>query len=202
MNKEIDLQFRPRTYFRPERLEKYLLSKVKGDVLRKKLKALFEAGQHDDVQRLAGDATFSVADRKALESIHPMFMGGNYLPDTDDGEVEIARICIQSTTFDVTSVYARRENGSIHYRVVDEYGGDTLEGPSEVTTTTPMTLGEFLDFFLTAWPLINVLEMNFEDDVDSALRFFLAESDFYPDLDRLCRKRVSEHFVNSDADES
>jgi hypothetical protein len=199
MSDEIDLDFRPRTYFRPEKLEKYLLSKVKGAVLRKKLKAMFEAGQHDEVQSLVGDAAFSVADRKALESVHPMFMGGNYLPDTEDGEVEISRISIRSTTFDVTSVYAKPVDGVIQYRVVDEYGGDTLQGPSEATTTAPMTLGEFADFFLTAWPLIEVLEMNYEDDVDGALGFFSADSDFYPALDRLCRQRVREHFPKPDA---
>jgi hypothetical protein len=198
MSESIDLQFRPKTYFRPEKLEKYLLSKVKGAVLRKKLKAMFEEGRHDEVRHLAGDAAFSAADRKALESVHPMFMGGNYLPDTDDGEVEIARISIRSTTFDVTSVYARPVDGAIHYRVVDEYGGDTLQGPSEATTTAPMTFGEFAEFFLTAWPLIEVLEMNYEDDVDGALGFFSADSDFYPELDRLCRQRVREHFPKPD----
>lgn len=199
MNEDIDLGFRPRTYFRPERLEKYLLTKVKGAVLRKRLKALFESGQHDEVRNLVSDTAFSAADRKALESIHPMFMGGNYLPDTEEGEVEIARISIQSTTSDVTSVYARPVDGVIRYRVVDEYGGDTLQGPSEATTTAPMTLGEFTEFFLTAWPLIEVLEMNYEDDVDGALGFFSADSDFYPELDRLCRQRVREHFPKPDA---
>jgi len=198
MSNEIDLNFRPRTYFRPEKLEKYLLSKVKGAVLRKKLQALFEAGQHEEVRELLGDAAFSVADRKVLESVHPMFMGGNYLPDTDDGEVEIARISIQSTTFDVTSVYAKPADGAIHYSVIDEYGGATLQGPSEATTTAPMTLGEFAKFFLTAWPLIDLLEMNFEDDVDGALGFFSADSDFYPEFDRLCRQRVCEHFPKGD----
>ena len=120
MSDDLDLDFRPKSYFRPEKLEKYLLSKVKGAVLRKKLKALFDEGRHHEVRDLVGDAAFSVADRKALESFHPMFMGGNYLPDTEDGEVEIARISIQSTTFDVTSVYAKPVDGAIHYRVVDE----------------------------------------------------------------------------------
>ena len=199
MSNDIDLEFRPRTYFRPEKLEQYLLSKVKGAVLRKKLKALFEAGQHDEVRYLVGDAAFSVADNKVLEAFHPMYMGGNYLPDTEDGEVEIARISIQSTTFDVTSVYAKPKDGAIHYRVVDEYGGDTLQGPSETTTTAPMSLGEFADFFLAAWPLIEVLEMNYEDDLEGALGFFSADSDFYPELDRLCRQRVRAHFPKPDA---
>lgn len=199
MSKEIDLQYRPRSYFRPEKLEKYLLSKVKGAVLRQKLKALFEDGRHKELRTLIDNVAFSDADRKVLESIHPMFMGGNYLPDTEDGEVEIASVSIKSVTFDVTCVYARPEKGAVHYRVVDEYGGDTLKAPAETRSTEPMTLGEIADFFLTAWPLIGVLEMNFQDDVEAALNFFSAKSEFYPDLDRLCRQRVRNHFpaVNS-----
>lgn len=190
MSNGINLDYCPKTYFRPEKLEKYLLSKVKGAVLRKELKALFEAGRHDEAQELLRDATSSLAGQKALETVHPMFMGGNYLPDTDGCEVEIARISIKSTTYDVTSVYAEPVGGAIHYRVVDEYGGDTLQGPSEATTKTPMTLGEFAEFFLTAWPLIVVLEMNYEDDLEGALGFFSAESNFYPEFDWLCRQKV------------
>jgi len=139
----------------------------------------------------------SERDRRALEAMHPMFMGGNYLPDTEQGEVEIARIRIASTTFDVTSVYAKRDGDVIRYRVVDEYGGDTLEGPSGTESTRPLTLGELADFFLTAWPLLDVLEMNFEGDPDASLGFFVAESDFYPEFDALCRERVVEHFADS-----
>ncbi len=201
MSQTIDLDFRPRTYFGPHPLEQHLLSKVKGAVLRDRLKALFAEGRHDEVLSLLEDGGISERDRKALEAMHPMFMGGNYLPDTADGEVEVARIRIASTTFDVTSVYARRDGNVIRYRVVDEYGGDTLEGPAEMESSQPLSLGELADFFLAAWPLIAVLEMNFEGDRDSSLGFFVAESDFYPDFDALCRQRVIEHFAEAADDE-
>lgn len=194
MSTNIDLDFRPRTYFGPQKLERHLLSKVKGAVVRKKLQALFAEGRHAEVKDLLTTEALTAKDRKALEAFHPMFMGGNYLPDTEDGEVEIARISIKSTTFDVTCVYARPSHGVIHYRVVDEYGGDTLQGPSVTQSGMPMTLGELAEFFLGAWSLIDVLEMNFEGDEEGALDFFTADSDFYPDLDSLCRKRVRAHF--------
>lgn len=201
MSDVIDLNYRPDSYFRPQKLERYLLSKIKGAVLRKKLQDLFNAGRHAEVRTLLTVEGISAAYRKALELIHPMLMGGNYLPDTEDGEVEIARISIKSTTYDVTCVYARPDGGAIHYRVVDEYGGETLQGTTETQTDKPMTLGEFADFFLGAWPLIDVLEMNFEDDLDRSLDFFSAESEFYPDFDRLCRQRVIEHFQASEEED-
>jgi hypothetical protein len=43
-----------------------------------------------------------------------------------------------------------------------------------------------------AWSLMDVLEMNYEGDVEQMLGFFRATSEFYPDLDRLLRKRVIE----------
>jgi len=201
MSRDIDLGHRPDTYFRPQKLERYLLSKVKGAVIRRKLQALFDAGLHAEVGTLLSAEGISAADHKALGSLHPMFMGGNYLPDTQDFEVEIGRISIKSTTYDVTCVYARPDKGGIHYRVVDEYEGDTLQGATEARTDQPMTLGEFTDFFLAAWGLIDVLESNFDNDVEASLDFFSAESEFYPDFDRLCRQRVIEHFPEAATDD-
>ena len=195
MTSEIDLDFRPTTYFRPQPLEQYLLSKVKSAVLRGKLQGLFSEGRHSEVKDLLGTKGISASDLKALEAVHPMFMGGNYLPDTDDGEVVLARIRISSTTCDVTSVYARSDAGVIRFRVVDEYGGDTLTGATEMVADKPLTLGEFADFFLDSWRLIDVLDSSFEGDLDGSLEFFTAESDFYPDFDWLCRTRVVEHFT-------
>ncbi len=130
--------------------------------------------------------------RRAIGRIHPHFMGGEYLPDQEDGEVEIARIEIDSTTSDVTSVYARLDGSTIRYRVVDEYGGETLSGPAERESKEPLTLGELEEFFIGAWPFLEVLDMNFENDTQGMLGFFRARSQFYPRLDDLLRKRVVE----------
>jgi len=189
-----NLDFRPKSYFGPQELPEHLIAQVKGDVIKEQLGALYKEGRYDEIEKLLGEHGVSNSEIKALGSIHPMFMGGNYLPDTGDSEVEIARILIVSTTFDVTSLFAKFDKGSIHYRVVDEYDGDTLSGPSEKISKKPLSLGDMTDFFLEAWSLIDVLEMNFENDLDSALGFFSAKSEFYPDFHTLCQERVIEAF--------
>jgi hypothetical protein len=198
MNTSIDRDFRPTTYFRPQKLEAFLLTRVKGAVMRNRLKMLFEQGLHQEASRLVSEATGAPDQLKTLEAIHPMFMGGNYLPDINEGEVEIARISIQSTTYDVTCIYASMDEGMIHYKVVDEYGGETLNSPTTTESPQPLTLSELCDFFFTVWPFLDVLEMNFEDDLDGALNFFTVDSNFYPKFSDLCSELVIDHYSNSD----
>jgi len=190
MSNYINLDFRPVTYFGPQSLPEHLLSRVKGDVVKRQLEALYKENKFEELSCLLDTIGVDKEEIKALGSVHPMFMGGNYLPDLTINEVEIARIAISSTTFDVTCLYARFDAGKIHYRVVDEYDGDTLSGPSEMVSEQPLTLGEMTDFFLAAWSLIDVLEMNFDDDLNSALDFFSASSDFYSDFHAACTETV------------
>lgn len=190
----IDLSFRPDSYFWDLGAEDELLTHIKGAARREALQRLIDQGQRAQIPEFLSKAKLSDEERKAIGRIHPYFMGGEYLPDQEDGEVEIARIEIDSTTADVTSVYASLTAAGIHYRVVDEYGGDTLSGPSETDSTRPLTLGELEAFFTGAWPLMEVLEMNFEEDVEGMLGFFRAHSQFYPVLDTLLRQRVREAF--------
>ena len=113
-------------------------------------------------------------------------------PDLADTEVKIARIQIDSSTFEVTSVYARRgaAPGTIDYRIVDEYEGDTLNGPCTMTSAQPLSLLELVMFFLGGWNLLAVLDMNFEGDVSGMLGFFRGSSDFYPEFDQCLRDFV------------
>ena len=155
-----------------------------------------QAGEDDTLPDFVTTPELATLDRQMLGRLHPMFMGGEYLPKRKPKEVEIARISIQSTTYDVTVLYARLVGQRIHYRVVDEYDGDTLEEPSTRTSTKPLAMGAMIDFFTTAWNLMDCLEGNFDQDVEEMLGFFTAESEFYPCFDQTLRERVLKRCIN------
>lgn len=190
-----DLSFRPSSYFWPLRLATHLLARIKGAERRAALQQLVGAGRVDEIPEFLARSALTESERQAIGRLHPAFMGGEYLPDFADNEVEVARITIASTTQDVTSVFARRGKARIRYRVVDEYGGDTLSGKAARTSTRPLTLGELTDFFIGAWPLLDVLDMNFGREIGALGRmqaFIIgADSEFYPQFGALIRARVS-----------
>lgn len=188
------LAYRPSGYFGIADVETELLSKVKGVARRSALREILEQGQLTDIPEALTRASLTGSERSASGRIHPVFMGGEYLETAKRGEIEIARISIKSTTYDVTSVYARRSGKRIHYRVVDEYGSETFNGRSTRTSLRPLTMGQLIAFFLGAWNLCNCLECNFEDDVVAMLEFFDGESEFYPCFDSALRKLVKERF--------
>jgi hypothetical protein len=192
---DIDLNFRPRSYFWPLGLETHLLARIKGAERKAALKRLIYAGQLDEIPDLLAQSALSEADRRALGRFHPAFMSGEYLADLKVDEVMIARITIASTTRDVTCVYARRGKDRIHYRVVDEYGGDTLSGRNTRTSIRPLTLGQLETFFNGAWSIFEVLDANYGDDgynLDEMQKFVVSiDSEFYPDLGWQYRRRIA-----------
>ena len=196
----IDLDYRPASYFWPHGLATHLLARVKGATRKAALKNLIDAGRLDEVPEFLAKSALSEEERRAIGRIHPALMGGEYLPDLDATEIEIARISIRSTTGDVTSLYARRGEGCIHYRVVDEYDGDTLTGDNERTSDKPLSLGELVEFFTATWPFMDVLEMNYEGNLEGKLGFFSGRSEFYDEFDALLRERVRAAYAESQED--
>lgn len=99
----------------------------------------------------------------------------------------------------------------IAYRVVDEYGGDTLSGDGERASFKPLTMGNLLDFILGAWDLYACNACNFEDDLEGMLGFITADSAFYSYLGSALYGRILARFAHlaqvgnegedSDADE-
>jgi hypothetical protein len=174
---DIDLAFRPASYFWPITHETHVIAAIKGERRREAIRAAFDANRVSALDEYYATPVLQEDDRRALGALHPSFMGGEYLPNREETEVEIARITIDSTTSDVTSVYAKAGKSRIYYRVVDEYGGDTLCGKAR--RTSKLSLGELIEFFLEAWPLKDVLEGN-ELDLEGAQDFTHPSSEFYP----------------------
>ena len=193
--------YRPKDYFGRFDEETALLTHVKGRMRRAAIRNAIARGELDLLPPEFLAAELSAEDRAGLGGMHPAFMGGEYLPRMRAGEVEIARVSINSTTCDVTTVYARPVGRRIAYRVIDEYDGDTLDAPTTRTSVRPLTMGELLDFFLGAWNLFECLEANFDGDVQGMLGFFRAESEFYPGLDDAIRERVEERYPPREDDE-
>ena len=188
------LKYRPRDYFGRYDLQTELLTSVKGYARRQSIKQALEKGTLAQMPDYLKAPELDATDRQMMGRMHPMFMGGEYLPRRKSGEVEIARISIRSTTFDVTVLYARPLGQRIAYRVVDEYSGDTLAEPNTRTSLRPLTMGQMIKFFLGAWDLMAVLQGNFEDGGEELWDFFNAESEFYPCFDRTLRDMVDERF--------
>ncbi len=189
----IDLAYRPESYFWAYDNNIKLASDIKGA----ERKAMYERAIQSDDTELA-NAIISVPEltheeRKAQGSIGPGWMGGEYLPNRELEEVEIARITIASTTQDVTCVYAKRGKSRIYYRVVDEYEGMTLDECTR-TSVKPLTLNELFNFFIKGWDLFCCLEANFGDHgyIRAEVQGFIvdASSSFYAEFGDLVAQRV------------
>jgi len=138
-----DLDFRPETYFEPENPDLATLSRICGTSRRRDVEEAVARGD-----RVLEDSLCSKLDdneRTIASSIHPSLMGGEYLPDFLPGEVEIARIDLDSTTCDAISLRARSGSDRIRYRLVDEYMESECEYRlSQESSRKPLTMKKLI----------------------------------------------------------
>ena len=137
--------FRPASYWSETDPLSAILRNVTGENRRRMIIDFWNAGSIEELDPalLSDEAPAGTVSR--LGRIHPSFMGGEYLPPYRPGEVDIARICLQSTTSDVVSLRARPIPEGIGFRIVDEYRGEfTLPITS---SPAPLTLGEMVRQF-------------------------------------------------------
>jgi hypothetical protein len=183
----IDLDYRPRSYFWASDLNVPLTSSIAGKTRREIFRALIE-GDSPVPDGLAA-AVLDEETRAAWGRIHPSNMGGEYLPPLRKGEVEIARISLESTTADQISVRARRVRERIRYRIVDEYMETSTYVCHPASSVSPLSLGELIALMETADEggsiIFPILEMNMGGGSTPAAlgAFITVTSDFYADLD-------------------
>jgi hypothetical protein len=181
----IDLAYRPRNYFRAADLKVPLTPSIAGESRRQLVRALMEwdAPIPDGLDAaVLGEAMLEV-----WGSLHPSHMGGEYLPPLRKGEVEIARVSLQSVTADQISIRARHTGRRIGFRVVDEYPETSTYVCHPASSVSPLSLGELIALMESASEggsiVFPILVMNSRYSTRAELATFVTvTSDFYPEL--------------------
>ena len=135
----IDLTYRP-DYWPDAPTTDQLVSSIRGQARRNLV------ARDPSLREMGGEwlaaATLTPEERSWWGALHPTNMGGEYLPDFDPEEVEIARVSLASTTADQISIRAAWDAGRIRYSVDDEYGTTFVCAITE--SERPLTMGEVI----------------------------------------------------------
>jgi hypothetical protein len=143
---DIDLCFRPDTYWPESLTPEQLLTRIRGKRRQDIARELYKEFGFSALDEFLVREGLSTEDRSAWGAAGPWCMGGEYLPELGDGEIEIARISLASTTSDQVSVRARQDGERIRYRIVGEYEEEEAmrqQLPFDVTDQ-PLSLGELM----------------------------------------------------------
>ena len=204
------MDFRPASYWDHADPVAAIVQNVKGDLRRELIRDLLEAGgeKRAHYEAILGDLddelyapSASEAFRARMALVNPHWLGGELLPDYHRGEVEIARLVLDSVTRDVYSVRARRVQGEprIVYRIVDEYEGRWAL-PRE-TSAEPLTLGELIELVDGA-RVDDVDGASLTDalrdgcgDAESGRDFVRVSSELYPELEAWYEERAAEWYA-------
>jgi len=209
--KDFNLNYRPESYW-DDKTSGFV--NIKGEMRRRIIDKAFDTGEFGILPASIFSDGISCEERQLIGSIHPAFMGGEYLPDSSLEEVEIARVSLESVTCDVYSIRARKEvGGQIQYRVVDEYGSwekGVFILHAEVSTK-PFTFGEIVSFIDNVeWTdcggadrgLTNGFrDLNYnivgpgKDELEELLSFARVSSFFYPELEEWYQIEALEWFM-------
>ena len=187
----IDYGFRPQSYWLDRDVLQALLRNIKGAERRKMIKSYYKNGNFQELEESFSKISLSDEERFRLASIHPMFMGGEYLPDYERDETEIARIELNSTMADVISIRACLDEGeTIEYSVVDEHDGKFNLWTE--WSDKPFSLSELVDFIDRTeleGSSYSGLSLSFNNsnaecmDKEDLVGFTTISSEIYPDLE-------------------
>jgi hypothetical protein len=210
MNKRfdnIDYNFRPQSYWDISDPLEAILKNVKGTNRRQMIRDYWETGRIEELFDTHLLDELGKEERSRLGQIHPSFMGGEYLPDYAEGEVEIARIELESTTADVISIRVKKEGERIAYLIVDEYETEFNILPTH--SDKPLTLSELvrlIDGAMEEGSLgLYYTQMNYEGGersiewLDQMRHFTRVESVLYPQLNLHYEKLLDIWYQNEKA---
>ena len=193
-----EISFRPPTYLG---VPESILSKIKG-VLRQlyALEIYANEGLDKIPDKLLKEG-ISKANRDLIGRHDLILMGGEFLPDYMENEIEIARITLNNLTLDTWSVRARKDGERIKYRVVDEE--ELMYSCTPEESREPLTFGDLIDLIDKSYDISNGLRIptnpfrdfnlhlleNSQDEVD----FVTVFSIFYPEVKEWYEEEAREY---------
>ena len=191
MSVQIDQNYRPNTYWPDSLNQEQLLTRISGQVRRDIVRQLLAEDGNAGLDALAANEDIGNEDRREWGLVHPHCLGGEYLPQLELEDVEIARISLASTTSDQISIRASHAGEKIRYSVCDEY--DTEYNLAFSSSEQPLSLGELiqlidgsghpeeqgpLGLLVCHWE--NMIEWG--NPPDEAVDFAWIQSAWYPEL--------------------
>ena len=185
---DIDYSQRPESYWDDQDVLTALLHNVKGTQRRRMITDYWQQGRLEELEDGLLKDTLSEEAREGLGKIHPSFMGGEYLPNYESKQAEIARIELDSTTSDVISFRAKPDPKGIRYSIVDEYKSEFVLA-FEISRQ-PLTLWRLIAFIegsskphFRGGLALGYNQINSRYSSRKAMRYFTTiTSDLYPQL--------------------
>ena len=201
MSENIDLRYRPETYW-PEALDQeQLLTRIKGESRRNIARNILAEEGFAGLNAFLAREELAEDERASWGGLHPAFMGGEYLPRLSLGEVEIARISLASVTSDQISIRAIHAGDKIQYAIHDEYQSEYELAFED--SRQPLTLAELIEFIDGSrhWDeqcpgglLFSHCEYDYSGcgDIEQAVGFAWISSAWYPQLSDWYEKKGDE----------
>jgi hypothetical protein len=188
MLQPIDYDYRPASYWAPQNLHQ-VVANIKGAERKNAALRLIDEARLEEASAVILADAVSEETRNLASKVHPSLMGGEYLPDYQTSEAEIARVTMASLTQDVISIRARSAQGQIGYRAVDEYDSQIRIEPNR--SKRPLSLRQLVRLIDTGasdelGPIgLGIIQIQFdctEQPAESFVDFLEFTSEFYPDL--------------------
>jgi hypothetical protein len=192
---ELNIKYQPETYWPDSLTPDQLFSRILGKERQEIARYIYSEQGFSGLTAFIAREKLGKKEREEWGAIHPRFMGGEFLPALEKGEVEIAHISLASVTSDQICVRAKQERKIIKYSVVTEY--DDEEGLRYKMpfneSDKPLTLGDLIKLIEGSHIPTNIYpggivescwwtEYDEDRSVEDAIAFISISSSFYPEL--------------------
>jgi hypothetical protein len=191
-----DLAFRPDDYWSPADPVTLITATIKSARRREFVREVL-AGKHEmELTPTLLRHSLTPTELGSWARNGPSWVGGEALPDCLPGEIEIARIVVNSPSYDVISLRARRPDRLLAYRMVDERDNpyrlllDATNWPLLFRVLVAILDGAVVMAARGEKPVLDTL---WSHPVDRARWATFIHSPFYPQLEAWYRFQEARH---------